>query len=395
MKPREEYDVIIIGSGPAGATTAIYAAKNSNVLLLDKHTEIGSPKRCGEGVGIRLFNEFNDLKILKDKRIINREIYGFIAYAPDKTKIKLRYDEISGYIIERKIFDKFLAYEAARAGADVFADTKASLWKENGKIIGVKAIQFGEEKKIKSRIVVAADGVDSVIAREAGIDSTLAQLHLDSCVEYEMANIAIDEPDLIHIYLGNEIAPRGYCWIFPKDDDRANVGIGISGTKKEKNAKFYLDKFINENENLRKSSILEVNVGAVPVGGFLKELVKDNLLVVGDAARQVNPIHGGGIYEAMSAGKIAGEKIAKAIAENNIKILKEYETEWWATHGVRLSKVLKIRNFAEKLSDEDMNYLARIWNGEDLTQLSRGVHVEVFKKALKHPKLFTLIKNFL
>ncbi|MEM2918001.1 MAG: NAD(P)/FAD-dependent oxidoreductase [Candidatus Altiarchaeota archaeon] len=388
----DSYDVVIIGSGPAGATTAIYAAKNANVLLLDKHTEIGSPKRCGEGVGVRLFNELN---IPKDRRFINKEIYGFIAYAPDKTKIKLRYDEISGYIIERKIFDKFLASEAARAGADVFADTKASLWKENGKIVGVNAIQFGEEIKIRAKIVVAADGVDSVIAREAGINSTLAQVHLDSCMEYEMANIAIDEPDLIHIYLGNEVAPRGYCWVFPKDNDRANVGIGISGTSKEKNAKFYLDKFINENEGLRNGSILEVNVGAVPVGGLLKELVRDNLLVVGDAARQVNPIHGGGIYEAMSAGRIAGEKIAKAIAENDIKILKEYERDWWASHGERLSKVLKIRNFAEKLSDEDMNYLAKVWNGEDLAQLSRGAYVEVFKKALKHPKLLTLVKNFL
>ncbi|MEM4347234.1 MAG: NAD(P)/FAD-dependent oxidoreductase [Candidatus Altiarchaeota archaeon] len=388
----DSYDVVIIGSGPAGATTAIYAAKNANVLLLDKHTEIGSPKRCGEGVGVRLFNELN---IPKDRRFINKEIYGFIAYAPDKTKIKLRYDEISGYIIERKIFDKFLASEAARAGADVFADTKASLWKENGKIVGVNAIQFGEEIKIRAKIVVAADGVDSVIAREAGINSTLAQVHLDSCMEYEMANIAIDEPDLIHIYLGNEVAPRGYCWVFPKDNDRANVGIGISGTSKEKNAKFYLDKFINENEGLRNGSILEVNVGAVPVGGLLKELVRDNLLVVGDAARQVNPIHGGGIYEAMSAGRIAGEKITKAIAENDIKILKEYERDWWASHGERLSKVLKIRNFAEKLSDEDMNYLAKVWNGEDLAQLSRGAYVEVFKKALKHPKLLTLVKNFL
>jgi len=394
MIKKDFYDVIVIGAGPAGSTTAKFTLKNNkkaDVLVLDKHAEIGSPKRCGEGLGARAFRELN---IPKDPRFINKEIYGFVVYSPNRTLVKVRYDNSSGYIIERKIFDKFLASESARAGAEVCSNVFASLWKENGKILGVKAKEFGEERKIKAKIIVAADGVDSRIARDAGINSTLNPIHLDSCIEYEMINIRIDEPDLIHLFMGNKIAPRGYLWIFPKDDDRANVGIGILGNE-TKTAKYYLDKFIKEHEFLEKGSILEVNVGAVPVGGLLKELVKENVLVVGDAARQVNPLHGGGIYEAMSAAKIAGEKIAKVIEENNTLILKDYEREWWSTHGEKLKKVLKIRNFAEKLSDEDMNYLAKIWSGEDLTELSRGKHVEVFKKALKHPKLFTLIKKFI
>jgi digeranylgeranylglycerophospholipid reductase len=392
---KDEYDVIVIGAGPAGSTVGKFAVQEgkAKVLIVDKHPEIGSPKRCGEGVGVRLFRELN---VPEDSRFINKEIYGFAVYAPNKTLVKIKYENASGYVIERKIFDKFLASEAARAGADVCADTKALLWKEsNGeKILGVKLIQFGEEKEIKAKIVVAADGIDSKIARDAGINSTLNPLHLDSCIEYEMCNIEIEEPDLIHLYMGNNLAPRGYLWVFPKDDDRANVGIGISGVE-EKTAQYYLNKFINEHEWLKKGSILEVNVGAVPVGGFLEELVRENVLVVGDAARQVNPLHGGGIYEVMVAGKLAGEKIAKAIENDDIEILKEYEKEWWSTQGKKLKKVLKIRNFAEKLSDEDMNYLAKVWSGDDLTELSRGKHVKVFKKALQHPKLFALVKKFI
>lgn len=391
---KDEYDVIVIGAGPAGTTTAKFAAQEkARVLVVDKHPEIGSPKRCGEGLGTRLFRELN---IKKDERFINKEIYGFSVHAPNETLVKIKYDEVSGYVIERKIFDKFLASDAARAGAEIFSDSKARLWKVNGKISGVKVKQFGtdEEREIKAKIVVAADGVDSTIAREGGINSVIKLNDLDSCFEYEMVDIKIDEPDLIHLYMGNKIAPRGYLWVFPKDDDRANVGIGISGIE-EKTAQYYLNKFITSHSWLKKGSILEVNVGVVPVGGFLGQMVKDNLLVVGDAARQVNPLHGGGIYEAMVAGKLAGMKIGKAIAQDNLSLLEEYEKEWCSTQGNKLKKVLKIRKFAEKLTDEEMDYLAKVWSGRDLTELSRGKHIEVFKKALRHPRLFALVKKFI
>ncbi len=388
---KDSYDVVVIGAGPAGTTTGKFAAQGAKVLIVDKHSEIGVPKRCGEGLGKRTFREFN---LSTKEKFVNRDIYGFAVYPPNGKVVRIRYDDASGYVIERKIFDKFLATEAARNGAEVYADTLASLWKEDGKIRGVSLERFGEEFKVEAKIIVAADGVDSAIARDGGINTTLALQDLDSCLEYEMCNLKLGEADLIHLYMGNEIAPRGYCWVFPKDKDRANVGIGISGAE-EKTAKFYLDKFINSQEGLKKGGILEVNVGSVPVGGFLKNLVKDNLLIVGDAARQVNPVHGGGIYEVMCAGKLAGEKMAKAISEDNLSLLKEYEREWNDSHGKKLKNVLRIRNFAEKLSDEDMNYLASVWNGEDLTELSRGKYSEVFKKAIQHPKLFKLVKNFL
>ena len=140
MKIEDSYDVIVIGAGPAGSTTAKYAAKKgASVLVVDKHHEIGSPKRCGEGLGIRAFNE---LKIPKDQRFLNREIRGFAVYAPDRKKVEISYSKTMGYVLERKIFDKFLASEATRAGADVCADTLASLVKDtNGRITGIKTTE--------------------------------------------------------------------------------------------------------------------------------------------------------------------------------------------------------------------------------------------------------------
>ncbi len=388
-----DYDVVVVGAGPAGSTAARYAAESGlSVLLLDKSLEIGSPKRCGEGLGIRAFRE---LEIPADPRFINREIYGFVIYAPDGTPVEARFSEVMGYIIERKVFDKYLATEAARAGAHVEAGAYARLKLSSGQPTGVRVRWHdSREAEVRCRVIVAADGIESQIARQAGVDTRLKPSDLDSCFEYEMAGIDIEDPDLIHIYMGNKIAPRGYIWIFPKDEDRANVGIGIGGHLEEQ-AKLLLDRFIESRPELRRGSILEVNVGCVPVGGFLKQLVKGNLLVVGDAARQVNPLHGGGIYEAMSAGKLAGQAIAKALHEGDLKLLKEYESMWWSTHGKRLERILKVRKFAERLSDDEMNYLAKIWGGGDLVELSRGNYGVAARKILAHPRLLALVKKFL
>ena len=388
-----DYDVVVVGAGPAGSMAARYAAEAGlSVLLLDKSLEIGTPKRCGEGLGIRAFRE---LEIPPDPRFINREIYGFAVYAPDGTPVKARFSEVMGYIIERKMFDKHLAAEAARAGAHVEAGAYARLKLESGRPVGVKVRWHdGREAEVRCKVVVAADGVESQIARQAGLDTRLKPSDLDSCFEYEMAGIGVEDPDLIHMYMGNKIAPRGYIWVFPKDEDRANVGIGIGGHLEEQ-AKLLLDKFIQSRPELRRGSILEVNVGCVPVGGFLKQLVKDNLLVVGDAARQVNPLHGGGVYEAMTAGKLAGQAIAKALHEGDLRLLREYESMWWSTHGKRLERILKVRRFAEKLSDDEMNYLARVWRGDDLVELSRGNYRVAAGKIVAHPKLLALVRKLL
>lgn len=382
--------MVVVGSGPAGSTAARFAAEKARVLLVDKNREIGSPKRCGEGLTIEAFR---DLDIPLDKRFINKEIYGSVVHSPGGRKIEMKYDEPAGYIIERKIFDKFLAAEASRKGVRVLADAYATLNTVNGRIVGVRLRHQGEINDINAKVVIAADGVESQIARKAGINTTLKPGDIDSCFEYEMSDIDICDQDMISAYLGKKNAPGGYVWIFPKDDDRANVGVGVRGGE-EKTAKYYLDRFIKSRPGLDKGSILEVNVGCIPVGAPLKQLVKDNLMVVGDAARQVNPIHAGGIHNAMLAGKIAGSAAAKAIDSKDMSILNRYEQKWNSTKGKQLEKTLRIKYFMDKLSDEDMDYLADIWDGRDLINISEGNRGVALKKITKHPKLLTLLKNF-
>ena len=378
-----KYDVVVVGSGIAGPVIARNVAKAGySVLLLDKKPAIGSPKQCAEGISIRVFDKYD---IPYDKRFINREIYGAKLYSPGGYELELRYKEVSGVILERKVFDKMLAHYAARAGADVLARTEAlDVIRQDGKIAGIRAKHEDEPVEIYADIIVAADGVESMIARKAGINTYAPPHEFDSSYEYEMLIEGFD-PDLIHLWFGNEIAPRGYVWVFPKDEDRANVGIGIASDHPEP-AKYYLNKWLREN-GIPSRKILEINVGVVPVGGFVKELVKDNVLVVGDAARQVNPMHGGGMAEAMEAGTIASKWIVKALEEENLSLLQNYTKEWWETDGKRLEKVLKVRRVTEKLTDEDLDLFIQILSGADAEKIASGDYAEVIKALLKHPKV--------
>ena len=392
----DEYDVVVIGAGPSGSNAAKAAAeRGARVLLIEKRQEIGAPKRCGEGISARGLRE---LGIEPSPRWALNEIMGAHIYAPNGKRVSVRYKEVGGYVIERKMFDKFLAMEAARAGAKVVAKAQATgLIIEDGFVKGVKIRWLDEDIEVRCKVVIAADGVESQVARWAGINSTHKLRDIDSAFQYEMV-VELEEPDMLELYFGNKIAPRGYVWIFPKGKDVANVGIGIGGDIKGVTAKELLDKFIKNHEKLKKGSIIEVNSGGVPVGKPLDKLVSNGLMIVGDAAHQVNAIHGGGVYEGSIAGRIAGEVCAKAIEKGDVseKALREYEIRWREKRGEALMRIYKLRQAIELLSDEDLNMLADNLSGEDIIELTKGKRFEKLVEVLmKKPELIEVAQKLL
>jgi digeranylgeranylglycerophospholipid reductase len=370
----EEYDVVVVGCGPGGASVAKHcASKGLKVLVLDKNQEIGTPVRCGEGLSD---NAIKTLRLDIPSSCIAQRINGAILYAPNGRRIEIKFEGTSGYILERKMFDKWMAKKASRAGAKIFAKSEVKdILKENDFVVGVKANVMGENRDFKSKIVVASDGAESIIARKAGLKTQRNLRFVDSGYQYEMSGIDLEDPNMIVLYFGNKIAPRGYIWIFPKGEDVANVGIGIGALHgDEKTAKKYLDDWISKRPELRKGSVIEVNGGCVPVGGFLKNMVTNGLLGVGDSVNQVNPIHGGGISESIKAGRIASDVIVKAFERNDFssRTLDEYNKRWWKERGNSLKKVERVRELFEQMKDEEMNDLAEVLSGEDLVDLAHG-----------------------
>ncbi len=392
---KNEYDVIIVGAGPGGAVVARKCAEGGlSVLLLEKRQEIGAPKRCGEGLRVSFVKH---LGFKETEGFVTTMIDNTCLVAPNGKEIIATFSDDKGSILERKLFDKALCYKAAEAGAKIIAKaTVVDVLKENGKITGIKAKIDSKTFEIKSKIVIAADGVESKIARMAGLDTKNRAQDIDSGFQYEMAGLEFKNPHRIYLYFGTSIAPRGYIWIFPKGKTVANVGIGIAGDNK-KTAKEYLDEWIETQPNIKKGSIIEVNSGGIPVGGLLKKMTLDNFMVVGDAAHQVNPMHGGGIEEAIIAGEIAAQVAIKAInsGDTSDKTLQEYNGIWWKIRGKNLEKIKKYRNLVEKLTDKDMNILAGAISGTALIDFALGNGETVVKILMKNPKLFKLARHII
>ena len=396
-----ETDVLVIGAGPAGSMAAKHAAMGgADVILIDKKSEIGTPKRCAEGVyesGLKW------LEIEPNPAWISQVIYGGVIVSPDGTRLVL--DETilpeKGYILERKVFDKYMAMDAARAGSRIMVKTLfKSLRRESdekGEFFMVNCQRMDENFDIKARIVIAADGPESHVARKAGINSTTKPADMMSGVQYEMVGVDCERMDLIELHMGS-FAGGGYAWIFPKGDDIANVGIGINDHKKGKAAIEYLNEFVENNPSLDNAQAVELNVGGDPVGGMIEKIYADNILVCGDAAGQVDQATGGGIIMGMLGGRAAGTAAAEAVRENDYseKKLKEYEELFnEATFNV-VPKIKVIRELIDSLSDDDYNKLIGYFAKQDLTGIGPSDAIKLFFKlpprlTLKFRKLFKLI----
>ncbi len=400
MQSNLKCDVVVVGAGPAGSTAARFLAKNGiDVIVVDKRQEIGAPKRCAEGIRSKALERVG---LTPNPMWAVNKIRGAILYSPSGKQLKTVIDDAGGYILERKIFEKHLAAEAIRAGARYMIKTIATgVMKENGYVSGIRAEYMGDEFEIKSGLVIAADGVDSRIAKSAGLDTVNKLTDYHSGFQYEMANLNLIDSNMLHIYFGENVAPRGYVWIFPKGKDTANVGIGILGLKSDdgNRAKDYLDRFIKNHPKIfENSSPIEINSGGIPVSSSIDTFVANGLMIVGDAAQQVNPIHGGGIALAMDAARIVADVGSKAIKENNLskERLYEYEKIWRETNGKRMKKLLKLRNFLEKLEDNDFEKFTDILNGEDVVKLTEGKYRYLLKLFMrKAPKMLPLAKKFL
>lgn len=379
---RNRYDVVVIGAGPAGSVAARYAAENgASVLVLERDREAGIPVRCAEGVSHNGIEPFIDI----DKKWIASTIDVACLHAPNDEKAYM-YNNGTGYVLERRIFDTELCHLAVNAGAHLLMKANAiGLEKTENKISGVQYEHEGKVKTVKCSIVIGADGVESRVGRWAGMKTAVDLNDLDTCVQYTVSGFK-EEQGAVHFYFGKDVAPGGYVWIFPKSKGVANIGIGIAGDMAaEKGPREYLDEFMQE--NFPDVQINYIVYGGVPTAWGLEKYIDDNIMLVGDAARQVNPITGGGIVQGMIAGNIAGEVAADAVKKGDFsaKFLNRYKKEWDVKLGSTQNTMYSMKEKFMKMDDSFFNKLVSICQNipKDEFSLKR-----LFSEAIKgDPKL--------
>jgi len=328
----DKYDVAIIGAGPAGSTTAFYAARTGlRVLIVDQKKSIGEPVQCGEFIPTTKELESMFSRVKNQSELFNIED-SLIKMRTNKIKFispKMREYEIAfeGFTVDRRCFDKYLVKKATDAGAEL---------KTNTKFISLNCNRVELDKgQIEAKVIVGADGYGSNVAKSAGMK--VVDL-LCPCI---LGQVEGEFEPIVEMFFGS-IAPGGYAWVIPKNNS-ANVGLGI-----QKTSNISLRNMLNKFLNLRKlKDVHTLRIGFVPISGPIPRTVKNNVIIVGDAAGQVMATNGGGIPISMICGRLAGNVISDHIKNNTL--LEQYEKQWRNAVGKELKNALEIKKMFDKV----------------------------------------------
>jgi digeranylgeranylglycerophospholipid reductase len=384
-----DYDVIIAGSGTAGATTAITLAKRGHsVLLIDRKAreEIGH-KTCGDALGSHHIKTVKGLIGLPDlpRDIIEHDVNGIDLIAPDHDlRLRMGGPTTTGYSFNRLKMGQWMVDLAEKSGAEIKASIRVkTLLFDQGKVSGVKILkEDNSEQDLKSKIVVDATGATGMLRRQLPESSPIERnvAKEDMMVAwrdiYETPEYDFDTPDILEIYWNQEQTLGGYVWVFPQGTNRVNVGLGLMTLPGHKAPREIYDSFVRTSWDFMKTKLIPLDSGGgiAPVRRPIDTMVDDNFMLVGDAACQVNPVHGGGIGSSMLGGAYAGITASEALESNDTSIesLWPYNPKYMQSYGIKQASLDIFRWYLTKVTNDDINFAFKkgVIKGSDLLDVS-------------------------
>jgi len=345
-----DYDVIVIGAGPAGACTAIHAARQGlQVLLLDQY-KFPREKPCGDALSSMAISELNSLGLLPRLLDIPHTPVQKITYhSSDGSSVTvplLKMDEsapATSIICRRILLDSLLMEVAAEAGVEIVDWCRVTeIMSKNGQACGVKAERGGGRKiSWTAKVVVGADGSESIVARQMGMPRYHEYRALAVRGYYRQV---LGIRGNIEIHFPEEVLP-GYVWFHPTETSQTNVGLTIpmdvvkdTNFKPKQALKRALDSPGLKERFAFAEQMGEIEAGVLPVGNVMKEIHGNGFMLVGDAAGLVNPCSSDGTTNSIISARIAGDVLAKACAGNSWDeaALREYPYILWKEIGPSL-----------------------------------------------------------
>jgi len=360
---KSKFDAVVVGAGPCGSFSALTLSKlgAERVAVFEEHREVGKPQHCAGHVGIQGLKR---LSLRLPRKTVENKIKGAIFHSPFGRQFVVKCKKPVSLVLNRELFDKYIAELAVKAGAQLHLEAKVkSLIVQDGV---VKGVVVDDKKKrqpvtVTANIVIDAEGCSSLLLKKAGFPTLNASMVIYGA-QANLENICDVEEDMVELYFGRRWAPSFFAWIIPKPDGSAKVGLGTSiGNPHELLGKF-IKKHPVASRKLRKSKITRRVFHPITLGGPAPKTYGNGLLIVGDAASQVKPTTGGGVVFGMICAKTAGEVAYEALKRGNFSesFLSRYEKLWKIKIGFELSTMLRLRKMLNRLSDRKIDKILQL-----------------------------------
>lgn len=335
----QHVDLVVIGAGPAGSCAAAAASNaGASTLMIDKRAVIGEPVQCGELVPLAFLHE---MSIPMD--LVVHWIATLKTTFPSGRILTLR---APGGMLDRGRFDRWLADEARNAGVRILAGTQVVDIDGHTLLLRGRTGEFS----VTTKYILAADGPNSFVARTIGLPPL-------RCLNAVQCRVPLNRTsDAAEIFFKDQWR-GGYGWVFPKGLD-ANVGIGMAGQGATEKLREFLDE-LRRNGRI-SDSVTGWTGGRIPVEGF-RDSIHAHVLFVGDAAGQTHAISGGGIPQAVIAGRMAGTAVGHAIRMADPSCLNEYPQQFIARFGDELIRAVRRRTEFERDWDDLESAIERCW----------------------------------
>ena len=382
---KTKYDVVVIGAGPVGIYASFKLAQAGlSVLALEEDACIGKPRFCTGLIGKEAFDRL-DLP----KEAIENEFNSAWINSPLGFKACLKTKNSQVYVTDRTKFDQGLNFRAEKAGVKFLMNCHCQGLKVNDNYIEGDIRFDGSSIKVRSEIAILATGIKYNLHRLSGFSPP------GNFLDCSQVQVCGEFGDNIEIFLGNSIAPHSFAWTVPLKGNKLRIGISTS-----QNSPLFLKSFLDYlkskgqiNESLT-SDIMRRPIPLEPI----KNTYNDRILVVGDAAGQVKPTTGGGIYFGLLCADLAAKTVSGAFKKKNFKAisLRHYETAWKKEIEFDMTMSIYFRKLLANFNDEQIDKLVRFLSEEPIKQLIEKYadfnhHGRFIQELIKRPIFW---KNF-
>jgi digeranylgeranylglycerophospholipid reductase len=356
LPPVTEFDVIVVGAGPAGSEAARAAAHAGlRTVLAEEHPTVGVPSHCTGKLSSHAFGEFD----IPPAMALNA-VSAAVFHSPGGVSVHVRRDTVDSYVVDRVAFDRWLATRAAASGVEVITQTRiAAVARTNGTLI-VEGQRGGRPFRARCRLVIDAEGAAPRLPRMLRLSGTRRYA---LGLQYEMRGVGGLRSDTPEMFFGGDIAPGFFAWLMPLGGTCARVGLCVDPRHSRRAPVWYLDRLLDSHpavrHRMRGAEVTRKVAGRIPLVGSRAPVSGLGMLIVGDAAGQVKATSGGGIYYAMIAGRIAGEEAARYVA-GDPAALGAYERRWRQRLGREVAFTAFGRRAINRLSDRDLDLVLRL-----------------------------------